>query len=325
MKTILHLTTAAALLGTTASMSRACDVCGCYLTPDAHVTADTRSAMKPGWFVATSAQYTYFGTMQYEGHEVSNPTNQHENSTIQQTVIGYSFTDRLSAQVNIPLIYRSYHRPDGFKMENGTESGFGDLSLLGRAQVMRRDSEPSTFAWNIMAGLKFPTGNSRRIAEELHEEEIEGAPESGIHGHDLALGSGSWDVLTGTDFYWRWHRAFLTGSIQYAIRSEGDYDYRYANDLSWEAGPGCYFLYGNHHTLALQAIVSGEHKGTDTFQGESAEDTGITGVYLGPRLTVTWSSHLSAEIEADFPVHLDNTALQAVPDYRLRAGITWRF
>ena len=43
--------------------------------------------------------------------------------------------------------------------------------------------------------LKFPTGDSSRLEEEFHEVEIPGAPENAIHGHDLTLGTGSYDGI----------------------------------------------------------------------------------------------------------------------------------
>ena len=76
---------------------------------------------------------------------------------------------------------------------------------------------------------------------------------------------------------------------------------------------------------AVQAVVSGENKGKDTFQGQSADDTGVTAVYLGPQVSFTWANKLSAQIGADLPMSIENTALQAVPDYRIRAGLTWHF
>jgi len=72
-------------------------------------------------------------------------------------------------------------------------------------------------------------------------------------------------------------------------------------------------------------VVSGEHKGLDTFQGEAAEDTGVTSVFLGPQINFTWSDKLSVQVAVDLPVSIDNTELQTVPDYRVRAGVTWRF
>ena len=79
------------------------------------------------------------------------------------------------------------------------------------------------------------------------------------------------------------------------------------------------------YTLALQLNVSGERKDRDTFRGATADDTGLTAVYLGPQINFTWSDKLSAELGVDLPVSIDNTALQAVPDYRIRAGLTWHF
>src|SRR5262249_15707114 len=141
-----------------------------------------------------------------------------------------------------------------------------------------------------------PTGSTDRLQEEFNEVENPVGPPSGIHGHDLTLGSGSYDGIIGTGIYTRWHRLFLSASVQYAIRSEGDFDYRFANDLTWSGGPGYYFVFTPRSTLGLQAIVSGEYKGKDTFRGQPAEDTGVTSVYLGPQLTFTWGEKLSAYV-----------------------------
>ena len=78
-------------------------------------------------------------------------------------------------------------------------------------------------------------------------------------------------------------------------------------------------------SVALQLVVSGENKGTDTFQGAPAPDTAMTRVYLGPQLTYTWSEKFSAQLGVDLPVLLDNSALQAVPDYRIRAAVNCQF
>jgi hypothetical protein len=48
-------------------------------------------------------------------------------------------------------------------------------------------------------------------------------------------------------------------------------------------------------------------------------------VFIGPELSYTWKEHLSAELGAEFPVVSDNSALQLVPDYRVKAAVFWRF
>jgi hypothetical protein len=164
------------------------------------------------------------------------------------------------------------------------------------------------------------------LREELNEEvPAPGQIESAVHGHDLTLGSGSYDGFVGTEIYTRLRRWFFAAGTQYAIRSTGDFDYRFANDLTWSGGPGYYLVFGEDLTVALQLDVSGESKGKDDFRGEKAEDTGLTAVFLGPRLSVSWKGKLSAEVSGALPVVIQNSALQAVADYRVQAGLVWRF
>jgi hypothetical protein len=297
----------------------ACDLCSVYSATEARES-------RPGWNAAVFEQFTHFGTLQEDGHRVPNPVGQYLDSSITHFIVGYQFNDRVGAQVNVPFIYRSFKRPEGFAIDRGTVSGLGDMSLVGNVRVYEKLAEDTTVLVSGLAGIKFPTGSSDRLKEELNETPPPpGAPESGIHGHDLALGSGSYDGIIGGSGLARWKRLFVSASLQYAIRGEGDFDYRYANDLTWSGGPGVYLWLTHQGTSTLQLNVSGETKGKDTFQGEKAEDTGITSVYLGPEIALTWKRNLSAEVGVDIPVSQDNTALQAVADYRIRAAATWRF
>jgi len=109
------------------------------------------------------------------------------------------------------------------------------------------------------------------------------------------------------------------------MRTEGSIDYRYANEVTWSGGPGGYPILTHDATLSAQVLVSGEHKGLDSLAGEPAEDTGITAVYVGPSLAVTWGTRLVADAGVDFPLLQDNTDVQLVPDYRVHVGVGWRF
>lgn len=311
----MKLVTSILLTGVVATPAWACDLCAIYSANQA------RGDIGAGLFAGVAEQFTHFGTVQVDGDKVPNTFGQYLDSSISQVFAGYNFSERVGVQLNLPLIYRSFKRPQGVGIENGTESGLGDMSLIGHVQAYRSESRNFTFSWSLLGGIKFPTGNDDRIKEELLPE----TPGSGIHGHDLTLGTGSYDGIVGTSAFLRWKRSFLTASVQYAIRSKGDFDYHFANDLTWMGGPGFLLALKDKYTLALLAIVSGENKARDTFQGEKAEDTGVTAVYLGPQITFTWSDKLSAEVGLDLPVSIRNTALQTVPDYRVRGGVTWHF
>ena len=176
----------------------------------------------------------------------------------------------------------------------------------------------------MLTGLKFPTGDSSRLEEEFHEVQIPGAPESGIHGHDLTLGTGSFDGILGEQNSLRYKNIFLETNMQFTLRGDGAHQYHFANDLTWSGGPGYYFVRSHDLIIGLQFVVSGEYKDVDRFRGKAAEDTGITSVFVGPRAVVS-RGRWSAEFDVDLPASIENTALQIVPDYRLRGGVSFHF
>ncbi len=324
--------------------AHACDLCGRY-TPQLETMHAPEAAplmgeeLLRGWYAAVAEQFTHFGTLQFDGREVANPADQYLDSSITQLVAGYNVTERFAVQLNAPFVYREFRRPEGFRMDEGNIAGLGDVSLLAKAVLFhyttarRREfnvagknpvaieHEPDFTASCIaLAGVTFPTGATSRLKEEFHEIETPGAPESGIHGHDLTLGSGSYDGILGGQASLRYKSCFAEADAQFTWRSEGAHDYRFANDVSWSGGPGVYVMRRRNVVVGCQCSVSGEHKDVDTFRGAPAEDTGITSVFVGPRVIAS-REHFSGEIAAEFPVLIDNTALQIVPDYRLRASV----
>ncbi len=344
-------------VASSADRAHACDLCGCFTPqmesmPQSELSAFGQTAPiaaeRGPWldrvYVAIAEQFTHFGTVQVDGREVPNPTGQYEDSSITQFVAGYSFNSRFSLQINLPFIYRSFERPEGFAIDRGTESGVGDISLLGKFVLFHQETggsaslkvddpknphfethDPDFSASALLiGGVKFPTGGASRIKEEFNEMEVPGAPVSGIHGHDLTLGTGSYDGIIGGQTSLRYKSFFFQADGQFTLRGDGAHQYHFANDLSWSGGPGYYFVRNHQTIVGLQFACSGEHKDVDRFRGQAAEDTGITSVFLGPRLIVS-SGKISAELAAELPVSIDNTALQVVPDYRLRASFAIRF
>lgn len=243
--------------------------------------------------------------------------------------------------MNLPLVSRTFRRRTADGVERDDETGPGDLSLLADVRAFDRVSDRGVLRFTVLGGLKLPSGDSGRLAEEAAEPHHEGHAAaghhpalahvvgeqvaSGVHGHDLALGSGSVDGIVGASLFWSWRRAFVTASGQYAVRTEGDFDYRYANDLTWVAGPGVFAVLAHDWTVTVQGLVSGETKGKDEIDGRTLDDTGITSLFAGPGFGLTWGTSLHAELAADLPVVRNNTAVQVVPDYRLRGAVTWRF
>jgi hypothetical protein len=330
------------LLLAPAAPAAACDVCAVY-------TATEQRQGRTGPYIGVAEQLTNFTTIQRDGEEVANVADERLLSSITQVLLGYNLTPRFGLQLNLPIISRTFRRVEDGRVVHGDETGIGDLSLLGTANAFTRVGDETVFRLTLLGGLKLPSGDASRLGEELDEghhhpsgearviskhapsepgepaETPGGGLESGIHGHDLALGSGSVDGLIGGQLFWSWRRLFVTLGAQYAIRTEGDFDYRYANDLTWSGGPGVMALLEHGYSLGVQGVVTGETKGKDTLDGVPADDTGITAIYVGPEITFTWGSSLGADLVLDVPVVQNNTALQIVADYRVRVGFTWHF
>lgn len=297
-----------------------CDICGCFDANGAcgmgiGPSSKYITEIEKGLIGGVAEQYTYFGTLQSEGHKIDGH-GEFLNSSVSQIFALYNFNKRFGVQLNVPVIYREWGSDI---MPHGHTSGIGDVSLVGNFRAYERLEQDTTITWSLLGGVKFPTGNSSLLNKP--DEEL---PE-GIGGHDLALGSGSFDGLVGTSVYGRWNRWFGSAAVQYAIRSRGDFGHRYANDLLWYGGPGYYVLLKGDYTIALQAVVGGETKGKDTFDGVPDEDSAETMVTLGPQINFSWRNKLNVQLATDLPVSRNNSGVQVMPDYRIRAAASWKF
>ena len=348
-RTLIAFATALAATAGLRPPAQACDLCAIYTTTEERQD-------QTGLQLGVAEQFTYFHTLKLNGQEQTNPYGERIASSITQVFAGYNFIPLAGLQLNLPIISRSFRRLEADGVMDGNVSGIGDLSLIGHWKPLTWVDTSHVAHLMIFGGLKFPTGDPALLGEEvdepcvpfpdpsacsgqhfvqrhvpagLHPHHESGVP-SGIHGHDLALGSGSVDGIVGAQAFATWRRAFASGSVQYLARTVGAFGYQYANDLLFNAGPGLYALlgddwFGKAYALRLQVLLSGETKGTDTLQGEPVGDTGLTALYLGPDIGFAWGTQLALEIAAELPVLQNNTQLQIVPDYRLRGAVSWRF
>lgn len=315
----------------------ACDVCAIYSATEYR---DARSGLRLG----VAEQYTDYGTLYVNGEETPNLGDQQLLSSITQFFASYNFTPTLSAQLTIPYIYRKYRRVEGGdEVVDGDVSGLGDISLLGRWVAWSHVDERQLMRLSLLGGVKFPTGSSSQLEAEAEEGGDEadlpaglgrpfhgevdpnGGVPNAIGGDNLTLGSGSFDGIVGGSFFWSFDRWFVSMIAQYAIRSTGSFDYRFANDLFFFAGPGAYVLTEHDYTLSLQGVVSGETKGSDHVDGDEVEGSAQTDVYCGPALSFSWKSSLAAEVAVDVPFVTHAPGVAVVPDYRVRAALSWQF
>jgi hypothetical protein len=223
-----------------------CDLCAVYNSTAA------RGESSRGFHVSLAEQFTHSATLQEEGSEIGDPARQYRDSSITTLAVGYNFHPRFGVTLNVPYIHRAFRRAEGFEIERGTESGLGDVAFVGRTVLLTKAEHEHSYSFNLLAGVELPTGDSDRLREERDEVEVPGTL-SGVHGNDLALGSGSFDGIVGAAGHAHWRRSFFTVDAQYFVRTRGDFGCRFGNELSVFAGPGVYVLFSEESTLGLQA------------------------------------------------------------------------
>jgi hypothetical protein len=319
-----------------ASTALACDFCSLS------TSLQQRMPRSGSTHFSVSEQFTDYGKLQQDGSKV--PNEEHQRMAASQTTfaVAHDFTDRFSAQINIPYLNRRFSRLHDGERQQGTEAGIGDLSILALYSPYRFSDGDNNVVVQLFGGIKLPTGDADRlqeeqeeheeVAEEEHEEHLHALRHAGedhdlsaVHGHDLALGSGSFDFPFGAAVFAQSGRFFVDGLAQYILRTEGDHDYEYADDLQWNVGPAYYILLEHELTLALKLRLSGEYKGKDTGpDGSKAGDTSMNQMFVGPELLLN-SGAVSAFVGYDAPVRSENSGVQTVANYRIRAGLNVRF
>lgn len=319
-----------------------CELCAIYSADNA------RGASSSGFVVSISEQFVPYRVLQFEDDEIDFDDGAYLDSSITHIVPTYNFSPRFGLSLNIPIVYNRFERTDFrysttppspvLETERGSESGIGDVALVGRGTLFQLDKMDYAITVNLLAGVKFPTGDSDRIEDEVEQARIfdsflsPGTTHdplshsiSGVHQHMIAAGSGSYDGIFGVTMNTRWKRWFFNSQFQYYLRTEGEHDFEFGDEILVSGGPGRYLVVSDAWTLNAQFNGFYETEARDKILGQKTDRTGMTAWYVGPQLSLTWGERLAANAGADFPLRIANNGLQNVPEYRVHGGVSFRF
>lgn len=313
---------------TWAAQASACDPCALYSA--SRLQGHSEGALT----LAVSEQYT----------DYDRPAGTPENSvrdgefvrgySTTQFSIAYDATQAFGLQFTLPLIVRRFDDTENFRTDTETDSGIGDLSLVGSYSFLSH-RDPNLFLdAGFIGGLKFPTGDTGDLGDISNQ--VESTSERGLvlrhhqigtasGGRALTFGSGSYDYILGLNLLTRYQRYLALSYAQYTIRTEGDFDYEYADDFLWSVSTGYYLYLGHDASLAALVALSGEHKGKDHLAGELVEGSQVSNLYLGPQLVFTLTERIGADVSWEFRLTDEDAGATVVPDHRLRAGFSYRF
>jgi hypothetical protein len=319
----------------------ACDVCALY------TAVQVESPIKNAFRLGMAEQFTSMDKLQRDGHYVENTDNQFLKTSVTQISGQYDPSASTSLQLVVPVVSRTWRRIENEEPQRGSDAGIGDITMLTHYVPLNYAEGSFLTRLRVFGGVELPTGDAHYIGEEsapenpvegdgtMHQESLvtqkhgggsDGGVENAIHGHDIALGSGSWDFPLGAGLFSQWDKYIVASDVQYNIRSDGAFGYRYANDLTWSASAGRYLYLQDNAQVAFRARLSGQYKGYDTGKGGvEYTDTAFNDVFLGPEVTALVTHHWQGVVGYDLPIEVQNSDLQITPSYRIRAALTYRF
>lgn len=348
-----HFYTAAfiAVLGTHFSISpaHACDVCALGLGDrSGSLTAHETQ-------IRLDEQLLVLKDLELGDRRIDNSAKERMTTSISHLVFAYGLTSKVKFEATLPILSRHYRRLNGETTRSASDSGIGDVTLKAEAIVFDTGACEASTRLSLFGGIKIPTGDSRRLLSDHHDELLETDSNtemteehhdeeghmhglsrhsedtghddmlpSAIHEHDLAFGSGSFDFPVGFRLQQLFGKWGLGIDSQYLIKTSGRADYRFGNDWVYSGWAGRQLSLENGNSLWLAAHLTGERKDSDRRSGAEEDATQFATMYVGPSLSFA-SPVVDASFALDIPVKTETEGLQLVPETRVRFSLGYRF
>ncbi len=331
------------------SLAYACDVCALGL-------GDRSGSLSPHETqIRLDQQLLVLKDLELGDSRIENSAKERMTTSMSHLVFAYGLTSKVKFEATLPVLSRHYRRLNGEDTRSASDSGIGDVTLKGEAIVYDTGKCESSTRISLFGGIKIPTGESRRLLSDHHEEQLETTPDadmpeehheeevhmhsfarhsehsgdetstpSAIHAHDLAFGSGSFDFPIGfriKQLFGKWGMGI---DSQYLIKTSGRADYRFGNDWVYSGWAGRQFSLAEDDSLWLAAHLTGERKDSDRRSGAEEDATQFTNLFVGPSLSFA-SSVIDASFALDIPVQTETEGLQLIPETRVRFSLGYRF
>lgn len=322
MKTIVSAFCLAAVLFLLSAVSAlACDFC---LLSQGISPLETLS----GAGVRVNERYTSLDKVYNGTHKTTNPGAREEFWTTEVTGF-YAVTEDLMVLGVVPFKTTRMKgelivNPDGtvdLDPMRGTESGLGDVAVIGRYAFLRRHTIDTTTTLAALLGVKFSTGKT------------DGKADNGefLDSH-IQLGTGSTDYIIGASLNHATGKLSISANLLGTLTTDGkfgDTKHRFGNALNYdltakyrvyptETGPG-----GAQFFVALG--VNGELRDREKVDDVKDPNSGGHTVYLSPGLQAVVSPHLVFELSYQKAVYHNLYGVQLGEDYKATGGVTYLF
>lgn len=302
------------------SFAYACDYCGIYPNPLSTSSMDTTPLKASEITFGAAEQLIGYSKVRQDGNSV--PKALHENLKINLTNLSlqYTLNPKIRFSAFVPVVFERYRTLENGVFKGAHDKGIGDVILQTEFLPVAYYHGTNSLVFKIGGGVKLPSGSTDKLS-------LEGTTQEAIiRGRDLSIGTGSVDFPVFTSLTFEHNKYLLEAGAQYNIRTEGDYNYQYANDLWWHVGVGLIIPQESGFTITPSFRLVGFHKDMDQQNNRDVSDSGIDLYGVEPRVVLDGILTNTKLLVAVFaPVNLDNKGLQALQDHTVTLGVEHSF
>jgi len=209
-------------------------------------------------------------------------------------VLAYGLKSNLTLLVRQPVLRREMSMMGA----SNVESGFGDLFVMGKFKLYRRNTANYTLGVAATIGIEAPTGSS-------------------------AFSSRTWDLQPG--LYFSWRRGALGSDVSVAytwngFAGEGRNGVYPGNELAFDWAASYQFGLGESSRISIAPVLEVSYRdiSSDQLNGENFENTGESFLYISPGIKFTRSSFI-LEALVQIPVAQNRNGIQ------IERNATWLF
>ena len=293
----------------------ACDFCMC---------AQGISPLEMGGSaVRYDARYTELSREYVNGTRVPNSTNTTETYFTNQMSFTYRVATGLSATLIVPYAHKSESSIDPEAGPSSiSNSGTGDISLLGRYNLLADHKFGDIRILSVTAGVKFANGNTA-LAEGDEPADA-----------DLQLGTGTTDFMAGVGYLIGFDEWSIGANMLAGIRGfgSGANGHVYGINLNYDI-TARYRVYQDDATTssAIQPAIfgalalRGEWRGYELQDGQRIGDSGGDVTYIAPGMQVFFTPTISFDATVWVPfIHALNGD-QVAETVKVLAGLQYVF
>jgi len=239
---------------------------------------------------------------------------------IHRLLASLGLTDRLSADVQLPVISRSHAHQEGDEHESWDLNGVGDLSVQTRYAFWKPESLHRPTLSAILGG-EFPTG--RHHKKNSKGQEAEPAIQPGSNSYDLIVGLSSLQTFSIPMLNGQYGTLPVFSSLIGQLNGAGTDDYRLGDTLNVNLGTS-YPLSQKFGLLTQLNFLVRDRDGIGRTTQE-VQKTGGEFLYLSSGVEFRPSPQWRAFALVQIPVYQRVNSIQVVSDYNVLAGVSYRF